>query len=499
MAARGVGEVSRALVPSKDARGQVGETGVFHQRHLHPVFGQMRPVIELLEVQQPRRFFSNVLKNIAVPAAERSFVSGYEALLRGALRDALERFSDAFTKDAQFADAYFMHGAISLELEAYESAVHSFKKVLLCQARLGTKIRKYVPSLRLTLCLTENSSFAFYPDLLGVSILLSLAHRGLRDDEEAGTVLDQLLGVLPDNPVVGFFLSLHYIEAGRWRDVIALLKDTLPDDNISLCNLILLARACVETHDAETALEIFKKILTRTDFDPQLMLDARYGYGTALANRGRNTEAEDEFNRITSRYPGFLDLLERLGIEAGARRPSAIPAPGSRAAGSIPVVAVPEFPVSSPSAREPEPLPEAVPVEPSPLSAAQAVPSTSSTAPVEPAARPTALIPAPPATAAASGASAAALLMLVTDDATVSHSLESGETVIGREEGDIVISHDSAASRRHASVRVERGEAWLEDLSSTNGTYVNGHRIGGRVLLNRGDVVTVGQTRFNVR
>jgi tetratricopeptide (TPR) repeat protein len=504
MAARGVGEVSRALKPSKEARGQSGESGLYYQRHLHPIFGHMIPVIEFLEVQQPRRFFASVLKNLAIPAAERAFVAGYQALLRGNLREARDKFSEAFTKDAQFADAYFLHGAVSLELEDYGDAVHSFKKVLLCQQKLGNKLRKYLPSLRLSLCLTENSSFAIYPDLLGVSTLLSIAHRGNGDDDDAGTVLDQLLGVMPDNAMVGFFLSLHYVEAGRWRDVIALLKDTLPDDNISLANLILLARACINTGDPETALEIFKKIITRTDFDPQLMIDVRYSMGTALATMGRNTEAEEEFNRITTMYPGYMDVLERLGIEAGGRKKGLVGAPGSRAAAAIPVAEErpparggeeprpggwseerrpPRGSEEGPPAREAEPSSAPPPQAPSPPRAA----STAEIPEIPPA--------APPPLSAPTGAG----LALVSLDGKVSRPLGSGDTVIGREEGDVVIGWDNAASRRHAHIRIDEGSWWVEDLGSTNGTFVNGHKIGGRVLLNRGDVVTVGQTQFRIQ
>ena len=212
-------------------------------------------------------------------------------------------------------------------------AVQSFKKVLLCQSRLAAKIKKYLPSVRFTVCLTENSSFSIYPDLLGVSILLSIAYRANGNHEEAAQVLDQLLGVMPENPLVGFFLALHHLEAGRWSDVVSLLKDTLPEDNVSLANLILLGKACVATDQADTAVEIFRKILPRTEFDPQLMVDVRYNLGAALAVHGLPAEAEQEFTRVTSRYPGYLDILERLGVSPGRKSKACLPERGG-----IPVV-----------------------------------------------------------------------------------------------------------------------------------------------------------------
>jgi pSer/pThr/pTyr-binding forkhead associated (FHA) protein len=70
------------------------------------------------------------------------------------------------------------------------------------------------------------------------------------------------------------------------------------------------------------------------------------------------------------------------------------------------------------------------------------------------------------------------------------HPLESG-TTIGREGCDIVFS-DPDVSRRHAAIQVIRGEVSIEDLGSTNGTYVNGDRIDERRQLGNGDEVKIG-------
>lgn len=46
------------------------------------------------------------------------------------------------------------------------------------------------------------------------------------------------------------------------------------------------------------------------------------------------------------------------------------------------------------------------------------------------------------------------------------------EVVVGRESGDIVFSDDDFMSRMHAAIRNEGGKAWLVDLNSSNGTYI---------------------------
>ena len=65
--------------------------------------------------------------------------------------------------------------------------------------------------------------------------------------------------------------------------------------------------------------------------------------------------------------------------------------------------------------------------------------------------------------------------------------------VIGRSSDQIQLS-DNSASRRHAEVRPINGSWELEDLNSSNGTYLNGQRIVGPTPLEHGDQIKVGST-----
>jgi pSer/pThr/pTyr-binding forkhead associated (FHA) protein len=49
-------------------------------------------------------------------------------------------------------------------------------------------------------------------------------------------------------------------------------------------------------------------------------------------------------------------------------------------------------------------------------------------------------------------------------------------------------------SSRHARIEVRGDGAWVQDLESTNGTFVNGSRIVGAQRLGAGDVLRVGET-----
>jgi hypothetical protein len=70
--------------------------------------------------------------------------------------------------------------------------------------------------------------------------------------------------------------------------------------------------------------------------------------------------------------------------------------------------------------------------------------------------------------------------------------------VIGRSpDCDITIA-DTYLSSRHARFALDDGDLTVEDLGSTNGTYVNQTQVHGRVHLEKGDIVQVGGVLFEV-
>ena len=73
------------------------------------------------------------------------------------------------------------------------------------------------------------------------------------------------------------------------------------------------------------------------------------------------------------------------------------------------------------------------------------------------------------------------------------------ELTIGRADKCHVILDDTYVSQVHARV-FPRGEAFfIEDLGSTNGTYLNRKRVGGATELQRGDRVKIGKTVLEMR
>jgi pSer/pThr/pTyr-binding forkhead associated (FHA) protein len=74
-----------------------------------------------------------------------------------------------------------------------------------------------------------------------------------------------------------------------------------------------------------------------------------------------------------------------------------------------------------------------------------------------------------------------------------------GELTIGRAGGcGITLSADTFVSQVHARVFDRDGDAYVEDLGSTNGTSVNGNPIEEPTRLKRGDQVHIGETVLEV-
>jgi len=67
---------------------------------------------------------------------------------------------------------------------------------------------------------------------------------------------------------------------------------------------------------------------------------------------------------------------------------------------------------------------------------------------------------------------------------------------VGRGSNNDVLLPDSFASQDHAKFFYKDTEVWLEDLGSTNGTWVNGEKIMGRIQLVPGDYVKIGSITF---
>lgn len=100
--------------------------------------------------------------------------------------------------------------------------------------------------------------------------------------------------------------------------------------------------------------------------------------------------------------------------------------------------------------------------------------------------------PAAPAQAAADG-------MPVLEIEGQRYSLNASSIILGRSsEADILID-DTGVSRKHLEIRTRDGVSTAVDLGSTNGSYVDGHRVQGSAPLRDGSRITMGRTEIIFR
>lgn len=447
---KSVDEMSKALKP-KDGDSETFETGLYFQPASSPEFG-LKASTRFFELQSAGRpgGAGGFLKNLTTPGADKLFAAACGLLLQGDVAGSIARLRETVSKDSTLTDGYFVLGSLLLEQGQAAEAMRHFNTALLCQQKLGKNLRKNLPSFGVNVWLTRRSVFCLFPDLVGLNVMLALSQRHAGKLEDAAHTLDQLLKIMPGEPVTNFFLAIFRLEEGKPRDVYDLLREFLPDSNLQTANLLLLGLSCAALGDPVTARELYRKALQQVQLDPMLRLDLRHALGDALIAEGWAQDGKQEHTAVLAEHPDFVPFASRLGLkQAGVKETPEPEAP--------PRVTEDLKPEAAPTPVEPPPPPE-------PLDGSPTVVSR-----------------------------------ITSQDGSIDLLLGDESVVIGREEGTIVLAHDTAASRAHARISREGDFFWVEDLGSTNGTWVNRHRIGKRVELNVGDVIQIGETRFEVR
>lgn len=539
LAGKGFSEVSGMFKGHDEASADCA-SGLYWQRGPWSNGQGLVPELEFFESQVVGRFSVGLMKRITVSKADRAFMQACGELVSARHTNAQTNLAETVQKDPQHTDGYFLLGCLQLELGQYSPAVRNLQKALLCQQGLGVKIKKYLPSLRMSLPLSPSSSLALFADLLGLSCILALAQRAEGHPQAALESMEQLLGVMPNEPVALFITSILRLELGQYREVVEQLNEVMPDSTIQAANILVLSKACQLLGDTTTAAELCQAALARDDLDNVITYDLRL----AAAEFSSGWRAKSELENVLTQCPGYIPLFERIGVQlSGSAKGQSSPAtvrdltsvtPSLAGAGPSlgeqPVAVIAPHPVSS----VPDTL-QGLPVQPAqaadsgqlgvaqPVTPASGLVASPSSGP-QPLAAVAVTDPSKPgvvagnsvgSSSAAPGMSAAPTavdgpviarntdnlgpLRLVNQTLGLDIKLGLAPIVVGRDEGDIKLNGDATVSRIHARVLLENGGYWVEDSNSTNGTWVNGYRLTSRRLeLHRGDSVTFGKTVFQI-
>jgi len=73
-----------------------------------------------------------------------------------------------------------------------------------------------------------------------------------------------------------------------------------------------------------------------------------------------------------------------------------------------------------------------------------------------------------------------------------------GKTTIGRRRSNDLVLSDNTVSGQHCIILTEGEDIYIQDLDSTNGTFLNGKRIHEKTVLQRGDKLMLGKQEFTV-
>src|SRR3989338_1156242 len=86
------------------------------------------------------------------------------------------------------------------------------------------------------------------------------------------------------------------------------------------------------------------------------------------------------------------------------------------------------------------------------------------------------------------------LVVIHGDNLGEKYVLNRPETIIGRKEDTDIQVEEENVSREHAKIKVHNNKVTIEDLQSTNGTFINTKRLKEAVMLKEGDLILVGNT-----
>ena len=84
-------------------------------------------------------------------------------------------------------------------------------------------------------------------------------------------------------------------------------------------------------------------------------------------------------------------------------------------------------------------------------------------------------------------------IMIDSGPLTGNHTFSQNEVVIGREESCDISITDPIISSRHARLIYRNTHWWIEDLMSTNGTFLNDERVEAPAILINGDELRIGK------
>jgi len=90
----------------------------------------------------------------------------------------------------------------------------------------------------------------------------------------------------------------------------------------------------------------------------------------------------------------------------------------------------------------------------------------------------------------------AKIILSFEDKIIQEYELTRGSLSIGRDDKNDIHIDNTAVSKKHAKILTIFSESYIEDLSSTNGTFIDGNKILGHALKN-GECIVIGEHKLS--
>jgi hypothetical protein len=90
------------------------------------------------------------------------------------------------------------------------------------------------------------------------------------------------------------------------------------------------------------------------------------------------------------------------------------------------------------------------------------------------------------------------MITSLADSLALTRRFAKSEIILGREPACDLQLDDQTVSLRHARLSYRLNQWWLEDMASTNGTYLNGEVVTAPVVITQGDELRLGQVGLKI-
>lgn len=245
------------------------------------------------------------------PSDEKALAQGLVNYRQGQFDEALDNFLEAADSDP---GAAILAAAILAErdLKAYQP-IELLEGVIETDEEFPSELmNKYLDGITINIAITPKVTVAVPLEELAAPLLLVELYQAQRRVREAIALLEEV-AELSQDPVLTLSLCDLYLSREMWDEIIERAKQIEPVDDVTLQITIFFGRAMQAKEMHEAAVTVFTKALRRKqNRNPLLLQEATYWRAISYQAQGKNSRANQEFQKIFGQNPDFKDVRARL-------------------------------------------------------------------------------------------------------------------------------------------------------------------------------------------